>query len=194
MPVETRYFRSDQHTVNGLTAYVLGLSQTGVAGYKERKHPDPEGTVEYVAWGIRVWKRSADGVETEITDGSPVAIVTRSSGGAGIQSAQWSCPQTPLAPTDNIIVRVYSGVKHLDLPISWFLLDTWQTEQLGAGQLDSTTWTIYYYTYLVIVGITWTTRFYYDTTTYNSRIEGFKWSIPIIIVKQPIMNGLVYIE
>ena len=28
MPVETRYKRSDQQTVNGLTAYILGTAQS----------------------------------------------------------------------------------------------------------------------------------------------------------------------
>ncbi|MBW2559508.1 MAG: hypothetical protein JRE40_01500 [Deltaproteobacteria bacterium] len=31
MPVETRYFRGDQHTVNTLTAYILGIAQSALA-------------------------------------------------------------------------------------------------------------------------------------------------------------------
>lgn len=31
MPVETRYFRSDTHVVNGLTAYILGIAQSAAA-------------------------------------------------------------------------------------------------------------------------------------------------------------------
>jgi len=171
MTVETRYLRSDQHTVNGLTAYVLGTSQT--TSFLSRTQTfSGSPTVE---WGIRVWRRAADGTETEVTSGTPVAVVSRAYDGSGLQSATWNCPQTSMADTDAIVVRVYVRGGG-----SWILLETFITEQLGAGQLDAATWTVYYWTsrqYVPPVGQT-STSFRFGDSTYNSRIEGFSWSVP----------------
>jgi hypothetical protein len=60
----------------------------------------------------------------------------------------------------------------------WNLLDTWQTEQLSTTVLNSATWTVYYYAQLSIVSGSpkkWTPMFIFDTSTYDSRIEGFKY-------------------
>jgi len=119
--------------------------------------------------GIRVWKRNNAGTETEITDGSPHAIAAVPSS-SGIVFAYWSCPQTSLATTDAIVVRVYASDGS-----TWVLLDTWVTEQLGATQLDGVQWTVYYYIY--VVSKTGVYNFRFDTTTYNSRITNFSWSI-----------------
>jgi hypothetical protein len=162
-PTETRYFRSDTQTVNGLTARKLLTTQSGVSGSIDISN--------YNAYiGIRVWKRSSGGVETEITDGTPRAraVIPSSS---GIVSGVWSCPQTSLASTDAIVVRVYATADS----ITWVLLDTWVTEQLGATQLDASTWGVYYYIYVNTARGIW--KFYFDTATYNSRITNFSWSV-----------------
>jgi len=169
MPVETRYMRSDQHTVNGLTALVLGLTNT--ATYS--RFADSGSDSPRVYWGIRVWKREADGTETEVTAGTPVAVVSRTSG-SGVQSATWDCPQTALNSDDAVVVRVYSRVGSG----AWNARATFITEQLGASQLDSATWTVYYYT-----GYTYNPRwnmfsadFSWGSDDYPSRIEGFSYT------------------
>jgi len=183
MPAETRYFRTDSWTVNGVTYYKLGLTQTA-SSKMSRAEKSGDVRAAGVSWGIRVWKRTADGVETEITAGEPVAVVSRTASGSGIQSATWTCPQTSLASTDSIIVRVY-GRWGTD---PWFLIAPWPattppyaeftTEQLGAQSLDAATWTVYYWTYLTyepardITGM----RFYWDSSSYQSRIENFSWT------------------
>jgi hypothetical protein len=174
MPVETRYFRSDSQTVNGLTANKLLTSQSGAAGYVTSD--------QFI--GIRVWRRLADGTEIEITGGTAVAIADTDTAD-GIYSATWNCPETQLNPTDVIVVRVYSG--GASPPTT--LRGTWITEQLGALKLDASTWTVYYYSDYTHTKRTrhlpdcsseqlelelWTFRF--DTATYNSCIEGFAWS------------------
>jgi len=77
---ETFYFRSDTTTVNGLSANKLLTSQSGTAGYNTRTDTDPEGAITREYWGIRVFKRSSSGVETEITNSQadPVARVYQS--------------------------------------------------------------------------------------------------------------------
>jgi len=176
-PVETRYMRSDYAEVNGLNAYILGTSQTTSSLNTTVLKVT---STDYVVYcGIRVWKRNSAGVETEITAGEPVAVVSRSVNGEGIQSNTWDCPQTALSSTDTIVVRVYLKVD----------VDAWQqgtgsqpnfqTEQLGASQLDAATWTVYYYTVRQTAtkpsartGII----FHWGTSTYNSRVENFVWT------------------
>jgi len=175
-----------------LTAYILGTAQSVLSTYKEIIFWDPEAYLPGY-WGIRVWKRSAAGVETEITPGYAVAVVTREVSGGGLQSASWTPPATPLAPTDCIVVRVYMDV--VNPPAT--LVDTWVSEQLGAVGLEAAPWAVHYYTYRTTRTPLYTTilRYYWGDSTYNSRIENFTYTaVPPIIVKKPIMNGLVYIE
>jgi len=171
MPAETRYMRNASTTVNGLTAYELGATRTA----------NP--TSVYISaagnltayWGIRVWKRSSDGVETEITGGTPVAVVRRSADGAGLQNAAWSCPETPLNPTDSIVVRLYIRLG----TGAWTEKAAFTTERLGTTILNAATWTVYLYTgraYDVDFDITYA-PFYWGTSTYDSRIENFTWGV-----------------
>jgi hypothetical protein len=179
MASETRYFRSDTQTVNGLTARKLLTSRSGTSGSIDISN--------YHAYiGIRVWKRNSAGTETEITNGSPYAIAAIPSS-SGIVSANWSCPQTSLATTDAIVVRVYATAD----TITWVLADTWITEPLGAGSLNAATWTVYYYIY--VSSKTGVYNFRFDTTTYNSRITNFTWSLPVIAVKRIMGDGLTWI-
>jgi hypothetical protein len=141
--IETRYMRSDQQTVNYLLAYVLGTSQSTIATSSQVTQTGSGGATVY--WGIRVWKRDSAGNETEITSGTPVAQVSRNAVGEGIQSATWLCPTTTLSVSDAIVVRVYIKVGTLD----WAQGNNppiFITERLLAGQLNGTTWTVYYYT------------------------------------------------
>jgi len=148
-----------------------------------------------VYWGIRVWKRDAAGAETEITAGTPVAQVSRSSDGAGLQSNTWNCTQTTLTSTDSIVVRVYikfgSG--------AWTLLglaspySVYSTEQIGASQLDAATWTVHYYTEREYDPDEDTTggMFAWGDALFNSRIENFSWSL---VVAAWAGDGLTWIQ
>lgn len=167
-PTETRYMRSDTQTINGLTAYKLGTAQSS-SQYSSAATGSSE---DSYTWGIGVWKRDSAGTETEITSGTPVAQVSGSS--TGLKSATWSCPQTSLASTDAIVTRVYVNVSGG----AWTLKVTFITEQVGASQLDSATWTVYYYiSYTVSVKLDISSSmFRFGISTYNSRIENFTWS------------------
>jgi len=165
-----RYMRGDQHTVNNLNAYKLAVPQSAI--YKTVL--DGAAGRQSIYWGIRVWKRSSAGNETEITGGTPVAQVSRSNNGEGLQSNTWACPQTPLQSTDAIVVRVYMKFGSGE----WQLCSTFITEQLQASQLDSVQWTVYYYTWRFYDRWEGITSGSYDwgTTTYNSHIQNFQYT------------------
>jgi len=165
-----RYMRGDQHTVNNLNAYKLAVPQSAI----HKTVLDGTAGRKTIYWGIRVWKRGSAGNETEITGGTPVAQVSRSRNGEGMQSNTWSCPQTSLQSTDAIIVRVYMKFGSGE----WQLCSTFITEQLQASQLDSVQWTVYYYTWCFYDRWEGITSGSYDwgTTTCNSRIQNFQYT------------------
>lgn len=166
--ISPRYMRGDLHSVNGLEAYKLDTTQSNI--YKVSTVTAYQHNTVY--WGIRVWKRSTEGVETEITSGTPVAQVNRSVDGQGIQTATWNCPNINFSSTDSIVIRVYCNNGG-----SWILQATFTTDQLGAESLDAGTWTVYYWTkrmYAFLSGRQTTIGYFrWRTTTYNSRIENF---------------------
>jgi len=167
-PVETRYMRSDQHTINGLTAYKLGTTQTSSGIYQEIS----ESGQYNCRWRALVYVRHADGSEDQV---GYTAFIYRDTDGEGIQSVTLSVPLTGLSSTDAIRVRVYMAIYSVRTYIDFI------TEQLGASQLDEATWTFYLYTYRDVTGnplIGYTThaRFYWGDSTHNSRIEGFSYS------------------
>ncbi|RLE52572.1 MAG: hypothetical protein DRJ26_04535 [Candidatus Methanomethylicota archaeon] len=179
MVSETRWYRNEQDTVNGLTTYLLALSKITNGTYATVRTTSPflpEGT----SIGIRVWVRHSDGTETEVTDGSPVAVSTLPMGSSiTTTSSTWDCPQTSLAETDSIVVRVYGNVP------TWKLIEEFTTEVLNAVSLDSATWTVYYtwstpWSYNWLTGrYTWGINFYWDGD-YESRIENFSWSAAVV--------------
>jgi hypothetical protein len=168
MTVWTRYFKNASVTRNGLNCLDLGISQTSSAAYRNRD----VNSIRIGQYGIRVWKRSSAGVETEVTSGIPVAVITEYYGTAGIASNTWACPYTEIAAGDTVVVRVYIQTVEEG---GWVLADTWQTEALGPGHLDSATWTIYYYYYIKPNSL-YTYRFYFGHASYNSRIEGITFT------------------
>jgi hypothetical protein len=169
MTTETRYFRSDTHTINGLTAYKLLTSNTATQLTESIANP----SVQCI--GIRVWKRSASGVETEITNGNAVAVALILGTDTFVRvSGTWNCPQASLASTDAIVVRVYLCDSYGG---SQTLFATFTTEQLGASSLDASTWTVYYWARIYgSPDIGYSAQFAFGNATYNSRITNFAWT------------------
>jgi len=165
--------RGDTYTINGLLAYKLLTAQSNIAQNVKKSI----NLLKNAFWGIRVWRRNQTGTEFEITAGTPVAVVSRGVAGQGLQSNTWNCPATNMSTTDAIVVRVY----HMWSAGSWVKLADFITEQLGAGLLNATQWTVFYYTKLAFVGFpipratdAW---FYWGTAVYNSRITNFTWTV-----------------
>lgn len=161
------YMRSDQHTVNGALMYKLATNQTTTSNSTILSAVDPENEA-VCYWGVRVWRRMSNGTETELTPGLPMAVVSRPYSGLGLQSANWSCPQTPLAMTDSLVVRVYYRFDYGNYTMS----SQFTTVQLNATFLFGQTWTVYYYTRRAYSSQTHsTTMSYFWDNGYYSRIE-----------------------
>ncbi len=153
---ETRYMRDDN---------VLGLAQTATgADYLS-------GTGGIVYTGFRAWKKNSGGTETEITGGAATAVVTRLASGQGIQTSTWPCPQTSMSASDSLVIRVYQSVG-TNPPTG--LAATFTSEQIGASSIDAATWTLNYYTRRANTA---NDRFYWGTSTWDSRIAGIVWSV-----------------
>jgi len=168
-PVETRYFRSDTHLINGLTAYQLKTSQTTTSLYFEALSPiNGAYTVYYY---FQILKRDVNGNETLIVDWTLHS--SRSASGSGLVSANWACPATSLSGTDAIRVNLRVKVSTNQTDRSFI------TEQLGASSLDSATWTIWLYTYCVRGSTAGKTigRIYHGDSTYDSRILNFTYTL-----------------
>lgn len=165
------FMRSDQHTVNNATMYKLMENHTQTARSVNSSVTDPENEA-YCYWGVRVWKRSSTGTETEITSGSPVAVVSRTTSGSGLQSANWTCPATNLSTTDCLVVRVYYKFDWT----SYSQCAAFTSVQLNATSLPGQTWTLYYYTQRSYSPSTHKTYMYYHwDNNYNSRIENVNY-------------------
>jgi len=175
--------RNDTATVNGLTCYVLGTAQTAsVLGAVINTYEGSVTVTQYI--GIAVLKRTAAGVETQISAGTCVAIASRSTSGTG--SATWACPQTALATTDSIVIILLADdvtppMVQLNEEVSGNLVE-FQTEQLGETQLDAVTWTVYYQVLRTYVAGTdeTTYRFRWGVAASNSRITNFSHSTPVV--------------
>ncbi|MFO7618254.1 MAG: NosD domain-containing protein [Thermoplasmata archaeon] len=184
--VETRYMSSEMHMVNGLFADNLGVFQTSMILSNQIN------TGDILYTGMRAWVRNATtGAEFELTGGSAKAVVSRNSNAIGIQTTAWNCPLIVLNLTDSVVIRIY---QNFDVNPPTTLVATFSTEQLGATMLDAATWTIHYFTERsgninpLRIG-----NFYWGTTVYNSRIEGFAHTTidntPPIVVKTVPADG-----
>ncbi len=158
--IETRYMRSDN---------VLGTVQTETDSQAD--FTGPGGQTVYV--GIRTFVYDGEN-ETELTEGSAVAVVEREANGGGYQTVTWAPPETELSTGDSIIVRVYADLE-TNPPST--LRSTFTTEELGADVLEGNQWTVNYYTYRnMAMGMT-TGMFEWGSGDRNSRIEGFSHSV-----------------
>ena len=165
--VQTRYFRGDQQTINGLLAYRLGTNQSSTLQFASGM---ASGRLA-VLWSSDVVVRHADGSETTI--GTKIAQVSRVTNTEGIRSASWTCPLTSLFSTDAVVIKVYDKYGAAG---AWNLRATFITERLGASRLDNVAWTFYYHTCRLFDGFDTYGDFMWGTSTYNSRIENFTWT------------------
>ncbi len=183
---ETRYHRSDQQTVNGLTGYALNTSNSASGDTSFASGGVQGGGCPGVKWKADVYKRDAGGTETLL--GGNVAVLAGQYNGE--QSATWAAPETSLSSTDAVkLVEKLTSATDVVGPTR-----TWITPQLGAAKLDAATWTFVRYCYYGCMAITppffqfeW--GLYHGSSTYNTRIDGFSYT-PAVDCGLRVYNGI----
>lgn len=147
-PSETRYLLKSTWTQNGLTTKKLSLSFPSDTFQAVSKLAGR--AVSNASWGIRVWNRTIASVETEITSGSPVALVNRTANNVGYQaqSNTWACPAANWDQSSNcsLVVQWFCT---FDNNGTWYNMQNSTTEGLSSSFLNASTWTITYYTSLL---------------------------------------------
>ena len=133
----TWYFRADTHTVNDILAYRLDEASSSSYTYDSCSVSGSRASY----YGVRVWVVDVNGGLEELTDGEPVAIVSRGDDGAGLQSATWNCPGY-----SNIIDAIMIKVYHRFGTTEWNLRATFITQNNTLIKLPEATWTFSYYT------------------------------------------------
>ncbi len=169
----SRYLRGipSETRVNGLLGHSLGTGQSTTLTYY---HTSVSTAINTYA-GIRVWKRTPAGAETEITSGTAVATAGRTSSNQGLVSATYTPTSTSLGRGDCIVIRLYVATSTAGLTTA---RAEFVTEPLGPGTLSNNQWTVYYYIRrnTGTVGGLSGSFVAWGTGTYNSYISGFRFS------------------
>lgn len=188
-PTEIRYMTTSYITVNGLAGDNLRVTPT-LGKIASVQANNTVSTLVTGYWGIKVYRRFANGTDTLLSGSTPVAVVSFGIAGATYKSATWACPQTNLSSTDNIYITTWNkigsgGVWGQMFPPS--ITGAHLTEQLGAQSLDASTWTVYYNIRIQQLGPPYTYQYLWYFDIYNNedlidQITGFKWT-PVTVVR-----------
>ena len=134
------YFRADTVETAGILGYRLAdtaSTSTITDEVSSASGPQPS------SYGVRVWIVHQNGALDELTNGEPVAIVTRSDDAEGLQNATWNCPGYN-SLVYAVMIKVYQRFTDTD----WSLRATFITEGEQLIKLPEATWTFHYYTKL----------------------------------------------
>jgi len=153
--VQTRFYRVENHTVNGLLARQFALTQGGNSSTLQVAiTAGASFTVNST-----IIRRTSGGVETVI--GSNVAPTVAPWGSAAtMRSATWAAPAVTLAASDALLVYERGNGASVGI---------FGTEQLNQPGLLASTWTIFRVTGVFSGGSVG--QFFLGAATHNSRVE-----------------------
>lgn len=165
MPTETRYFRNDQGTVHGCTAYLLLPEPTFSYRYLANSYMGNL-PVTWVCWIYIL--HEVGGLEYF---GSSTSV-TKTEDYTGYITLTFNCPEKALLPSDAIYIRVVIYVG------TYPNFEAFVTYPLNASKLNASTWSLILFVkryYDPNTGLT-TGSFFWGWDPYmNSRIENFSW-------------------
>lgn len=176
--IETRYYRSDTHEVNGLSANQLKLTNTdsndAVTFGGLTNFPGGLGSDYY----DNVYIKHSDGTETVLA--TRAALTDRLGFSHGYQEAAWSCPETELSSGDAL--KIVSFVHMGNFPMERVFI----TEKLGATRLNAATWNFTRYSGIVPTGGGFTqwrflTLIIYGDQDHATRIDGLSYEVCVDI-------------
>ena len=158
---EAWYYRTDTHTVNGVTAYRLANAPSST-GKTDTVTIDG---AYWTCYGVRIWVVDVNGETEELTDGEPVAVVYRSDTSQGLQSATWNCSGYD-GIVNALMIKVYQRFGTQE----WSLRVTFITENETLIKLPEATWTFHYYTRRVYIDYDTISTFYWGAD-WGSSVE-----------------------
>ena len=127
----TLYFRSDVYTTNNVTSYGLAPEDTNTI---ETVSNTLSGPLPYPMYGFRVWLVHWDASTTELTGGSPTALIDPLS---STHNSTWTPSKTNIAMGyDAIKVTVYL----LSSETTWSPRASFISQPIQSNSLLSTTW------------------------------------------------------
>ena len=172
----TLYFRSDTHTINTATGYILAILNSSSPNKSTLYSAGSGGscygasTTQYIS---AIALRHADGSETVIASGA-LAPTTRRGNSQGIQSATWNCPSTTMLPTDALKIT-YSVDFYMDGYYFGTLTAVWISDVLRWGKLNATTWTFYRYTISTAQLHTCNGGLFFGDSSYTTYVDGIDY-------------------
>lgn len=200
MPITTLYCRSDTHTVNNVTGYILDTTNSSSndnidSGAKIGASPGPPGQDMGYYYVSSISIIHADGSETSLDSGTLAQTThgpTYNEDSQTVESATWGCPSTSLLSTDaiKIVWATYGLNGRIGYTPNWPQTRIWISNQLGWSKLNSATWTLYrYYRFYALTeglvnppyyyGQRVETWIYYGDSTYTTYIAGIDYSADV---------------
>lgn len=166
---ETWYFRSDTWTVNTELGYKLHTSQTSSTTYVD----STSGSLQDFTVGLKIYRVNTDGDVIPVTE-SIVAEATQSGATAGTllnTTYTLSGDTESLTLDDAIQVILYHQVGSG----SQTAKATFITRNLQTDELNTNTWTIYYYVSITESAGTYYYRFHYGDSSTDSKIVNVQY-------------------
>jgi hypothetical protein len=160
------YFRSDEYTTLNVTAYGFDSDFGNTA-----TNLNVSTSAAEISYGFRVWILHYTGTTSELTSGTPIAVLTRSLG-SGFQNESWSCPErTLILGYDALKIGIYLSQDGGE----WVSQANFVSPVIISTQLQATTWNFTAWTYFDGNQ----TSFTFGNTQYKSGISGISFKAPL---------------
>jgi len=168
------YLRTDAHTVNGVTGYIIRTQQSNanstVSFQSSGSHT--------VYWGYRVWIAHSNNATSELTGGSPEALAWRSLNGEGLLNSTWTISDYVLdIGWDAVLLRIYL---RFGAGGSWQTVGTFISDTLLYKNIQGADWSFVTYTKRSETGGITYADTYWGQTTCQSGIGNVLFTNPTI--------------
>jgi hypothetical protein len=157
----TWYFRSDIWTILETLGYKLQTVNTHTATSDMRTDP----VSKDVSYGFRVWVKDVLNSTTELTAGTPEAIMTKTTNSSSMVTAYWNCPSFS-ALVSAVRIDVYQRFNDE----GWSLRRIFISKDDLLIKFPAATWTFHFYINRT-AGSTYSTMWHGSYTTYDSRVD-----------------------
>jgi hypothetical protein len=157
----TWYFRSDIWTILETLGYKLQTVNTNTATSDMRTDP----LSKDVSYGFRVFVKDVLNATTELTTGTPEAIMLVTTNTSGMQTAYWNCPSF-----SGLVSAVKINVYQRFNDEAWSLRRVFISRDDLLWKFPAATWTFHFYINRT-AGSTYSTMWHGSYDVYDSRVD-----------------------